>query len=858
MKVSTFRMHAWIPALHLAMVSLASAQQPTPLTLAKDGQARASIILGATPTRAAQFAAFELQAHVKGISGATLPILRETGGTLPTPSGHVKIYVGDTTRAQASGMGQAGFLQQESGCQSGADEIILAGKDAADFAEVKFDPEKLADAKANQNWPGFWEERGSMDAVYDFLHNACGVRWLSVTEAGTALPQQKTLSVQLKDGRRQLSFVYRDLLAATGDECANGVGTAQLGASSIWGAGSRGEKAEGHQAWETLAYKKLHQQYPNADDYLAAKRNFVKLFLLRQKNGGEINRCNHSFNEYNARFGKNGSEGHRPEFFAKGYEGDAPPQLCYTNPELVKQQAKDAADYYDRNITHIGWLPLPPNYFPIEPNDNGSFCKCPECQRLIALGKGHGAVEAFSRGYNSDYVFNFVNAVQRELAKTHPDKHVIACAYASHAWPPKEVKLDPRVAVQFCFAANGNPANRAEYENDWRLLKEWGEEKQASGRRLYVWLYPGMNRCVSVDGNYYCFPDYKAHAMAEQMMTLKRYGYEGMFYCGNYLEADAYAAYRLMANADLEVDALLDEYFTGLYGAAAAPMRKLHQAVEAVYCNPSLYPKEKGVSGAEVAWRYLGTAERMSEYAKLVEEAEKLVATDREKRNLELFKLDVWKYMTQGRAKFMQRQSAPIQSAKAAAVPAADGDPAKVDWAKASELPAGWYGVGGNTPVSRKMTGKLAHDGKYLYVELVDHCATGKLAVSPQVAPYDDWELFAAKQPGLPGRQFLVGPTGLVRALMHGEINWKMFDPLTEHGLRVASDTTAPDKWALRFSVPLANVVPGGAKSGEKIYVNFIRIASAAVSPGQMIIPWVSYTTVHEWDRLAEVVLEKP
>ncbi|MDD5708558.1 MAG: DUF4838 domain-containing protein, partial [Kiritimatiellae bacterium] len=767
------------------------------LTLTRDGQPGAVIVLAEKPAKAAQFAALELQWHVKAMTGATLPIEREGNpeAGASTTEERVRIYIGDTARARAVGLTQESFRIQESGCQSGEGEIILVGKDAAESPEVRFDPEKLGDAQANRNWPGFWEERGTLDAVYDFLHDACGVRWLSVTEAGTFLPPQPTLRVQPMRARRQLSFVYRDLLAATGDECQYGIGTALLGASSIWGHWTAGEKAEGHQAWEAQAYQSLHQQYPQSGDYLAAKRNFVKLFLLRQKNGGVINRCNHSMNEYFARFGKNGREGNRPEFFAQGYEGDEPPQLCYTSPELVKQQAKDAAEYYDRDITHVGWQPHLPNYFPIEPMDNGSFCKCPECQRLIAQGKDYGKVGCFSQGMNSDYVFHFVSAVQQELAKTHPDKHVITLAYASHAWPPRSVKLDPRVAVQFCFANNGYPANREEYDNDWRLLKAWAKEKKTSGRQLYVWLYPGMNRSGAVNGNYYCFPDYKVHTMAEQMKTFKRLGYEGMFYCGNYLEADAYASYRLMANADLDVDTLQDEYFTGLYGAAAAPLKKLHQDIEAVYGNPSLYPKEKGVPGSEVAWRYLGTAERMADYQELVDQAETLVATDREKRNLELFKLDIWKYMTQGRAKFVQRQSAPIQSATAAVVPEAHGDPAKVEWARATELPAGWYSVGGQTPIPRKLSGKLAHDGAYLYVELVDPCDPRKLAVSPHVAPYDDWELFAAKQRGLPGRQFLMGPSGLARALMHGEINWRMFDPLNDHGLRVASDTTASDKW---------------------------------------------------------------
>ena len=68
--------------LGLAVVVAAAICAPTAwlrgadLTLARDGQSAAAIILAEKPVKAAQFAAFELQLHIKAISGATLPILR--------------------------------------------------------------------------------------------------------------------------------------------------------------------------------------------------------------------------------------------------------------------------------------------------------------------------------------------------------------------------------------------------------------------------------------------------------------------------------------------------------------------------------------------------------------------------------------------------------------------------------------------------------------------------------------------------------------------------------------------------------------------------------------------------------------
>ena len=177
------------------------------LTLTRDGQPAAIILLCDRPTKAAQFAAFELASHVKAISGAKLPIVR---GGASVPPGQVKIYVGDGARAQSLGLTQQSFRYQEYAIHCGADEIVLVGKDAGDFAEVTYDMEHLGDWTRNMNWPGFWEERGTLHAVYDFLRDACGVRWLNPTDTGTLIPHQPTLTIKAIARHRAPTFRFRD------------------------------------------------------------------------------------------------------------------------------------------------------------------------------------------------------------------------------------------------------------------------------------------------------------------------------------------------------------------------------------------------------------------------------------------------------------------------------------------------------------------------------------------------------------------------------------------------------------------------------------------------------------------------
>ncbi|MBC7288926.1 MAG: DUF4838 domain-containing protein, partial [Armatimonadetes bacterium] len=745
--------------LALPTSAAADAESPQELTIVKNGRPAACIFLERRPTKAAQFAAYELQWHIRQITGAELPIRRGISGL---SRGQVGIFIGDTARARALGLSQEQFAPQEYALVFRPREIILVGRDADDRAEVVYNMEDLT---ASANWPGFWEERGTLHAVYDFLERYCGVRWLQPNDYGTILPARKTLIVRGHNVRRRPYFEFRDAIGATGDNPGR-----YDAYTALWP-----ETTEGYRAWEAAAYAKLHDAYPEPDRFSRAKQARAMLFLLRMKNGGTLVRCNHSLYGYYDRFWNENSPlfvERRPEMFAKGYEG-TPPQMCYTSRALIEQLAQDARDYYDGRKTGadlgIFWRPVLPNPFPVEPMDNASFCKCPDCQKWLTDASDEDA-RFFSNGRHSDYFFNFVNEVQRELAKTHSDKGLVTLAYMTHAAPPKRIQLDPRVIVQFCFSCNRMPGNRDSFEHELRLLKAWADEAARSGRRLYLWLYYTFPVEFANNGKYHCFPGFFAHVIAKEFELFRRYGYRGMFHCGYGQEVEAYVTFKLMDDPTQSVEELLDDYFAGLYGAAGPTMRRLYEEMERTYCDPANYP-DRPVSGEEVAWGYLGTEERMARFAGLLKRAKAAARTDEEKARVRLFELGTWDYMVAGREKFLARKRAAIPSFTAPLVPPAEGDPAAVDWSAAASLGDSWYERGTADPAPRALSGRICHDGKYLYIELTDACETKKLQASSTVFPCDDWEIFVAAQRGLPYRQFAVGPTGLAVALSHGEVN---------------------------------------------------------------------------------------
>lgn len=834
----------------LATLALPGAAE---LTLVREGKPAASIVVATNATRAAQFAAYELQYHVQKITGAELPIVKDDAPVTGT-----RILVGDSQATRALGIQGQSIKSQEYLVRFAPETLVLVGKDKDDRGAVRYT--QWPGQAEMDTWPDIWDEQGTMYATYDFLERYCGVRWFTPTEVGMDCPQTKTLTVKGRDIQREAFFSYR--------YAAGGAGSGEYydAYTGLWLDGT-----DGFKAYEAAAYPEMHAQYPHGVAPFP-KRGAVQLFLYRNRQGGEKSMCNHSLYHYYELFWAPSKDEacakyfvrKRPELFAKGYPAESvPPQLCYTSPELIAQVAQEAREYFDNGgypyKAALSCAPLGAkwgrNYFAIEPMDNGSFCKCAACQALIPPTNTNDTSALFSTGHHSDYFFNFVNEVAKEVKKTHPDKYIITLAYMSHAYPPKKIKLESNVAVQFCFSANRMPYNRADYENELKALRLWSE--QGKERPISLYLYYCFPKLAAIGGKFNIFPGFFAHTLGKEFALFRDLGYRGAFHDGYGQEVEAYLTFRLMNDPTLDTKALLAEYFSRYYGAAAKPMQAFYEEVEKAYVNPANWPENPGHMNEQIAWGRLGTKARMDKLATLVDKARRLAKTDVEKKRLALFELSTWNYMLQGRASFEARTAAPIPSVTAPVVPAAGGDPAKVAWDKAAVLGGGWFDRGGNTPAARQLAGRLAHDGSYLYLELIDPCATKGLVAAPDVALYDDWELFVANQRGLPYRHFLVGPTGRIAAYLNGELNWRMGVPYTEHGIKIASDTSAPDKWVTRLAIPLKEAVPGGAKPGGKIYLNVARVSGGAITgAGLGIDMWVPYTTVHSVDRLAEVTLQ--
>ena len=161
----------------------------------------------------------------------------------------------------------------------------------------------------------------------------------------------------------------------------------------------------------------------------------------------------------------------------------------------------------------------------------------------------------------------------------------------------------------------------------------------------------------------------------------------------------------------------------------------------------------------------------------------------------------------------------------------ADGDPTKVDWSKAAEL-ASWLTIEGRA-ADHKLSGRMVHDGRYLYVKLEHACDGTKLTASEEAGSGDGWDLYFAAQRQAPCRQLALDARGKVTAsqwptlcgvieIMYKFVAGEWWRKDWVAGARVVSRPQA-EGWTVVVSIPLESVIPGGVKKGGCFYASLCR-----------------------------------
>jgi len=523
--------HLLVPAL--LSVSLHAADT----LVVENHQPRAEIIIAEKPARMAKLAAKELQTYVEKISGAKLPIL-----TMPTGKGIVPIFIGKSVHTDALKITDEGLKHGAFTMKSDGHSLVLLGHDS-DYAPREPWPHNAKDnERVLREWDALtaetwgldinwlqlykqqnkeldvWEqdERGSLNAVHEFLRGL-GVRWYLPGEIGEIVPKQASITLPELDKTVRPDFPLRYPY--------------QYGKRFS----GRAEEA----MWQ------LRLGLNQAPDLIGP--GYVAHGTVNVHSRPEVMKAH-------------------PEFYAlvNGKRDTADRgKPCLSSPELIAQNVKYVRAMFDKLDVPVVSV-MPADGFTV-------MCQCERCQ-------GKETAERGGFGRFSDYVWNYVNEVAKEVVKTHPERKIICCAYGTSVLPPTKIaKLSPNIIV--CIA-QGRASFQEKEKMEWikDLRRDWLAKLPDGSQQLCVYDYYLHAR----EERAFAFvPAYFPHAIAEDLRSLKGIS------MGDYIEVyrakdldafgvnalNLYVTSRLWWDSSLDVDAMIAEYCADLYGPAQAEMK---------------------------------------------------------------------------------------------------------------------------------------------------------------------------------------------------------------------------------------------------------------------------------------------
>lgn len=519
--------------------------------IVRDGQPQAEMMIAEKPARMTKLAAGELQTYIARITGAKLPIT-----TKPSKDAPVRIHVGKSAHTDRLKLSVEGLTHGAFRMASGESWLALLGPDK-DFTPVEpwgrsrspADTERMNRAWDEVTGETFYnpfhslymyympslevwafDDRGTLHAVHEFLRSL-GVRWYFPGELGEVVP--KTQSIALPNVNRTVrpDFAVRNLVwfyqfLSTSDE------------DLLW---------------------RLRLGLHNGHDVVGITQSVHGMKYVHRRT--EMKKAHPEY--YAIWRGKRATD-HK--------DSGAP---CLSSEGLFQRHVKYVRAVFD----HFG-EPM----VSIDPVDGYSaqVCECDLC-------KDKGTPERGQDGAMSDYVWGYVNRVAQEVYKTHPNRMVCGLSYGAYRLPPEKIdKLSPNLALRI------SPRRMSFHDREARkqfeqLLQAWLAKLRSKAvftadRFLYNW-----PRTAETG-----LPVYYPHLVAEDLRSLKGVSMGEMVECYEHRRPDEYpwdavavthlgiyVTSRLWWDADQDVDTLLEEYYTGLYGPARKEMKAFIEFSEA-------------------------------------------------------------------------------------------------------------------------------------------------------------------------------------------------------------------------------------------------------------------------------------
>jgi hypothetical protein len=412
---------------------------------------------------------------------------------------------------------------------------------------------------------------GTEYAVYDLLERL-GVRWFMPGEYGEVVPSQKTINIAEYSVREKPDFIQRN-----------------------WWLHATPEMAEQERRWKI-------RNKMNPDNMLATPADSsLRTFVA----DAELSKT-------------------KPELFAKNFDGSL--NLHYpnlSNPETVQIAADKMKEYFRKNPDAGSIGISPDDGMPRDFNTE-------TVKRSAGFSDLAGREGVPAEMSTTEEWIEWVNAVAREVNKEFPDKIVTTNGYANRNMAPFGVDIDPNVSIM--FAAIWSDTLHA-YDNprSWQTVRQGQLLQQWCALNDKVWIY-GYDYGMLASA---LTPIPQTRKLAHDYPLMKKWGVMGFIdeTRNDWAERGIPSKYlkaRLEWDANADTNALLSDFFTKWYGAAAKPARAFWDALEDAMESTSMLGHEDRV----LPWVY--SPDLIQKLQKQITAAEQLAVTPREKLHVKV------------------------------------------------------------------------------------------------------------------------------------------------------------------------------------------------------------------------------
>jgi len=244
--------------------------------------------------------------------------------------------------------------------------------------------------------------------------------------------------------------------------------------------------------------------------------------------------------------------------------------VCYGNPRTLEKFLELLAEHFSKDPTpyraDIRRIAVIGDTITVSPWDKAVTCRCEYCRKLWDPDAG-------GYGTASRILTTFVAKLAREVKKRWPGKNVLYIPYQNYTMAPDGIDLPDNVTAEIC----GMPG-LALYAQ-----KEVRESEQAN---IDTWIK--MTGHKVLNWHYSCWPLTSTQAPYQYPHVIKDFYQRnrdkvvGSFINGEFdhwprSSISLYCWMKVLWNPDYDVDAACDTFCERMFGAAAAPMRKLLQ-----------------------------------------------------------------------------------------------------------------------------------------------------------------------------------------------------------------------------------------------------------------------------------------